>query len=391
MFKKRFITTFSFLLASTAIAAPSGKGHTHTADSGLCEHSKEEFFTGHIHTINHFDFNENNQKVAKTHTHADFMLNFTDKIGVFVGLKLEQDHSHGHEEHGGGGHDDEDTDNKYFEDHVLYIDQLYLDLVLVEDLSLQAGKMRIPLGFGLHEYPGYYGYEVQEELMLLEKIAFNLKYAMNLDNGSVLTLDASTFFSDTTLNESAINDRDGGDIDHKDGGPANTEDFSSYALGFRLDNLYFMSDEYIHEFVVLGGYALQAEADYSDEHGDDEERFVLGGKYIFHYDENIRMSLMNEVVDISSVGAESEYDMTAINWGAQFTYYNWRVGGTYTDYLQDHEEADEEHNGRHVQVSAGYYFDFGLGVEVGYQKLKEVGEEDDSEGPGISLSYVYEF
>ncbi|EDM26087.1 hypothetical protein LNTAR_04536 [Lentisphaera araneosa HTCC2155] len=69
MFLKRFITTFGFLAASTALAAPSGKGHTHTAGSHICDHGKDQFFTGHIHSSNHFDFNEDNQKVAKTHTH----------------------------------------------------------------------------------------------------------------------------------------------------------------------------------------------------------------------------------------------------------------------------------------------------------------------------------
>ena len=169
-------------------------------------------------------------------------------------------------------HDDEDTDNKYFEDHVLYVDQLYLDAVLAEGLSLQAGKMKIPVGFGMHEYPGYYGYEVQEEIMLLEKIAFNLKYEFETQNGARVTLDASTFFSDTALNESAINSREN-QLEHEDGGPANTEDFSSFALGFRVDNLYFMQDEHIHEFVVLGGYAFQAEGDYSayEEHHDDDD------------------------------------------------------------------------------------------------------------------------
>ena len=113
--------------------------------------------------------------------------------------------------------------------------------------------MKIPIGFGIHEYPGYYGYEVQEEMMLLEKIAFNLKYEHGFDNGAKLTLDASTFFSDTTLNESAINSREE-QLEHEDGGPANTEDFSSFALGFRLDNLYFMTDDYIHEFVMFIQY-----------------------------------------------------------------------------------------------------------------------------------------
>ena len=39
----------------------------------------------------------------------------------------------------------------------------------------------------------------------------------------------------------------------------------------------------------------------------------------------------------------------------------------------------------------GYFFDFGLGIEAGYRKVKEVGEDEDSEGPGISVSYIYEF
>ena len=94
MFTKRFVTAFGLLASVSALAAPSGKGHAHTPGSHICEHSKDEFFTGHIHTNTHFDFNDHNQKVAKTHTHADFMVNFTDKIGIFAGLKLEEDHGH---------------------------------------------------------------------------------------------------------------------------------------------------------------------------------------------------------------------------------------------------------------------------------------------------------
>ena len=84
MFTKRYITAFGMLAAASAMAAPSGKGHAHTPGSHICEHSKDQFFTGHIHSINHFDFNEHDQEVAKTHTHADFNINFTNKIHVFV-------------------------------------------------------------------------------------------------------------------------------------------------------------------------------------------------------------------------------------------------------------------------------------------------------------------
>ena len=38
---------------------------------------------------------------------------------------------------------------------------------------------------------------------------------------------------------------------------------------------------------------------------------------------------MNEIIDISSYGGSAEQDVTSVNWGAQFTYHNWRIGGTY--------------------------------------------------------------
>ncbi len=395
--KKLFVIPALFSLVTVQAQEdfkPNGKGHFH--GGAKCEHSHDEFFSGHIHSMNHFDFNEHNQEVLKTHTHADFLINPTKSFGIFAGLKLEQDHSHGaHDDHGHGGggghHDEEDHDDMYYEDHVLYIEQLYADFRLTDELSIQAGKMNLPIGFQLHEYMGYYGYEVQEELAIQQMIAINLKWSQELANGALLTLDANTFFADTVLSGSLINNREDKIDDLDDGGPANTEDFSSFSLGARLDNLYFMTGEYIHEFVVLGGYALQAEAKESDEHGYDEERWIAGGKYIFHYDENIRMSFLSEVIDISNWGAENEADLTAVNWGAQLGYYNWRVGGTYTDYIHDHEEADEEHNGRAIQVSAGYFFDMGLGLEVGYQKSKEPGEDEDVEGMGFAVSYNIEF
>ena len=382
------------LLGALALSTQAQeKTHVHShGGTGQCVHSKDQFFTGHLHSTNHFDFNAENQEVLKTHTHFDFLLNFNENISIFTGLKLEQDHSHGHDDHGGGGgHDEEDHSDQYFEDHVMYLEQLYLDLTFTDQLSLQAGKMNLPIGFGLHEYMGYYGYEVQEEIALREKIAFNLRWRQELDNGAELSLNASTFFTDTTINDSFFDDREGAPKNLHAAGPANTEDFSSYALGARLDNLYYMTGDYIHEFTLLAGFALQAEAKDSDEHGDDEERWLAGAKYTLHFDENTSVTFLHEFIDIASWGAENEADLISSNWGAQANYFNWRFGGTYTDYYHDHEEADEENNGRALQVSAGYFFDNGISVELGYQKIKEPGEDEDNEGPGIAVSYSLEF
>ena len=363
------------------------KPHFHShGGTGACVHSKDEFFTGHIHNINNFDFNEEGQEVLKTHTHFDALFNFNEHITLFSVLNLERDHSHGAgHDHGAG--DEESHDDEYFENNVLYLEQLYLDITLNDSFAVQIGKMNIPVGFGMHEYMGYYGYEVQEELYLREKIAINLNWSHELENGAQLSIDASTFFADTTINDSVIHEREGAPRNLGDAGASNTEDFSSYAIGARLDNLYFMTDEYIHEFTFLTGFALQAEAKEADEHGDDEERWILGGKYTLHFDDTTSLTLLNETMDIASWGGENEADLLAITSGAQFNHKNWLLGGTYTDYIHDHEEADEEHNGRIIQVSAGYRFDNGIGIDVGYQKIKEPGDEDDREGPGIALSY----
>ena len=367
------------------------KPHVHShGGTGPCIHNKDEFFTGHLHNINNFDFNEGGQEVLKTHTHFDAIFNFNEHISLYSVLNLERDHSHaaGHD-HGAG--EEESYDDEYFENNVLYLEQLYLDITLNDSFAVQVGKMNIPIGFGMHEYMGYYGYEVQEALYLREKIAINLNWKNELDNGAVLSIDASTFFADTTVNDSVINDREGAPKNSDAAGASNTDDFSSYAIGARLDNLYFMTDEYIHEFSFVTGFALQAEATESDEHGDDEERWILGGKYTIHFDDVTSLTLLNETMDISSWGGENEADLMSITSGAQINHNNWHFGGTYTDYLHDHEEADEEHNGRLLQISAGYTFNNGIGIDLGYQKIKEAGDEDDREGPGIAVSYHLDF
>ena len=78
MFIKHFTVAFG-LLAASAVAAPSGEGHTHTPGSHKCDHSKDQFFTGHIHSINHFDF----KRVRKKHFFECRHVKYSD---IFISL-----------------------------------------------------------------------------------------------------------------------------------------------------------------------------------------------------------------------------------------------------------------------------------------------------------------
>ena len=71
------------------------------------------------------------------------------------------------------------------------------------------------------------------------------------------------------------------------------------------------------------------------------------------------------------------------------TYKEWNLGTSYTQVRNDAEEADEAITGHIYQVSAGYMFDNGIGLDLGYKYSDE--EAEVTKRIGAMVTYDYEF
>lgn len=219
------------------------KGHEHDdhdhsshggGDGGFYIHSGIR-----IHLDKTLDAAEENEQVdeASTHSHFEIGYNFNESLAIISDIKIEGgDHGHSH-----GESESETPKDKFFEEHKSIINKLYVNLK-TEKFDIYAGKFSPVVGFDFHKFPGAYGYQEVEGYALLQKIGFGTKLESDFGDAGTHTINASTFFADTTsLSHSRINND--GKLRKADGGVSNTEDFSSYSVSlggknfFSLDNL----------------------------------------------------------------------------------------------------------------------------------------------------------
>lgn len=170
---------------------------------------------------------------------------------------------------------------------------------------------------------------------------------------------------------------------HKsDGGVGNTEDFSSYSLT--------LGGEDVAGVKGLGyhlGYRHQAEGD-ADVDGEDENAYAIAAFDTLTLSEGTEAFLLGEYVHISDEGGTTD-DVNYLTTSLGLTFNErWNVAGSYTARNRDVTGGDDVDDYM-AQLSAGYLFDNGIGIDAGWK----IAEEDgiDTETLGLFLSYVYEF
>ncbi|MBM4153078.1 MAG: hypothetical protein FJ220_06120, partial [Kiritimatiellaceae bacterium] len=230
-----------------------------------------------IHADQVYDADHEEDEIfnLSTHSHTDLEFSPLEDLFVRSSLKLEQKHSHSHD--GGAAHESDGKD-KYFDDHILLIEQLKL-VYTPDQWELFAGKFNPTAGLNQHDIPGYYGYAIEEEYSILGRIGAGSAYTFETLSMGDHKLEASGFFRDTTvLSEGIMNDSDE-PHDLNDGGLANTEDFSSGAISLSGDIFYFPIGDTIHEIDYVAALAHQNAGHGAEAGHDDEDRAVLAGIY----------------------------------------------------------------------------------------------------------------
>ena len=421
--QRSFIATIAYFGLSTFAYAQDSHGHDHHGHGG-------EGFYGHLDLQaqgdTHLDGDWFDKRFSESYSHSHLELGYRMKSGFSINanIKLEGEasghahhgHGHGGEEHAGEEHHDEeehddedhhdeeehadedhhdeehgekkahpgDKDDKFFEDHPVFIAALTVNYD-TENFSAYAGKFNPVVGVDYHSFPGMYISTLVEHYAIRERIGAGFKVRHDLEDFGRHSLEISSFMADTTfLSDSTVHRR--GNTSKEDGGPSNTQRFNSYAISLEGSDFYSLTNNIVEGLSYRIGHAVQAAAETSPR---DEIRYSVsvGYKHIFTRDLTAR--LMTEHMAINNLNGETSHDRSYNNLAIRFHYKNWFAGTAYTLIDNEADEEGENHDGHVFEGSAGYNFPFGLSVEVGYKRSDE--ENEEKELLGTLLKYSYEF
>jgi hypothetical protein len=255
----------------------------------------------------------------------------------------------------------------------------YLNIITAnydgETFSAYAGKFTPNFGIAWEIAPGIFGTNLNEDYELAEMIG--LGGGFNFDAAGTHTVSASTFFQDTSFLSNSVGTKRGR-VQLSDGGPANTEDLSSFVVA--LDGEF----QHIAGFRYHVGFSSLAAGVGSN---DRQLGYAIGGEYAFNIGDNLTLSPMAEYVYFDNYGGTSNDTAKYFTGGLALNYENWVASTTYQ--LRDTEISGVTMDDYVFDFTVGYVFDMGLGVAAAWRGAEE--SNVDSEGLGLLLSYAIEF
>jgi hypothetical protein len=254
----------------------------------------------------------------------------------------------------------------------LYMDTLDLQAD-IGNWTLTAGKHEPAFGFAWDVAPGVFGTNYAEDYELSEVWGVGAAYTFNTDFGKH-TLAVNTFFADTTvLSESIFTNR--GQAHVGDGGAGNTGRLDNFAVtlfGEEMPSLPGLKYNIGYRHLSAGS------GDFGDENG-----VVAGLAKDTEIGNGLTLGLLGEVAYFQNYGGADE-DALYATLGASLKKGPWH--GELTGEIRDFRVAGTD---QLVQVSAGYEFDNGLDLSLGYGHEHVAGEDNDM--LGVRLTKCFSF
>ena len=301
-----------------------------------------------------------------TLTEPNLFFHATENIYVNAGLTLEavQDAAPG--------------DDRVFDDHGVFVEVLTFN-VEFDGAHIYGGKFGPNFSIAFDAAAGLYGTDISEDdIELSEFVGFGGAYTIgDLPIGS-LTGSASIFTQDTSgLADSKITRRER--TREADQGPGNTSTLESFAFAIDGEELPVPGSLRYHV-----GYArLQSE------NTEDESRFAIGAEWGIPVTDDITLTPLVEYVHFDNAGGVDGADRDYVTGSLGAEYGAWNAALAYTNRDISSATGVTAADDFQFQVSAGYAFDFGVSVDVGY-KLNETADVDTST-MGALVAYTYEF
>jgi len=268
-------------------------------------------------------------------------------------------------------------EDRYFGGHGFYAETLAL-VYETDDFAIFGGKINPTFGVAWDITPGVFGTDIPEDYELTERIGAGGSFTLGNDDIGSHTFTAQTFFVDTTfLSESIGNDR--GRTDQDDGGPSNTEAFESFSITLDGELPALVDGLSYH----LGGeFQEEGEGDAESETG-----FVAALYGSFDIGEETSVEPLIEWAYFNDFGGE-ENDTDYLTVGSGFYHGPWNLALSYSGRFTDPEGASDVDD-HQFQVSAGYEFESGVTLDLGYKFVEE--DNVDSQVIGILFAYAFDF
>lgn len=273
--------------------------------------------------------------------------------------------------------DPEPFEDRYFEDEGIYVDTLNLQAD-IGAATFIAGKFEPVFGKAWDDAPGVFGTDFAEDYELSEQIGLGASYRFETAGYGVQTVSGGVFYADqTVLSESILNNR--GRTRTLDGGAGNTGSFDNFMVSLGGE-----------EMPALKGFSyLVAYRHLSAGFGDvsDEDGYVLNLEQEIALANEITLGLIGEVAYFDGYGGTGDDALYATagvglkrgHWHGELSgtirQFDFAAGGSQTDHL--------------AQVSAGYEFDNGFDVSLGYGVAKA--DDITTHAVGLRLTKSFGF
>lgn len=251
--------------------------------------------------------------------------------------------------------------DRFFEDQGLFIEQLFAQYS-GDNFTVIAGKFNPVFGVAWDRAPGIYGVDFAEDYEITERIGFGADYTFGSETSGEHTVSASTFFADTSfLAQTFINSR--GQPRIGDGGPSNTEDFSSFAVSLDSESV-----------PALGGLGYTLGFSHQGEgrgNTDDQLGLAAGVFGSFDVADDLAFEPIVEYVILENAGA-TVADTDYLTVGGALLHGPWNVSLSYTSRNTDPNTAGAADIEDHLfQATTGYEFANGLTADFGYRFAEE--------------------
>lgn len=359
------------IAAVMAVAATLAVPPSAVADEGDRRISGEiavEVQNDHVHQT------EDGSEANDLYTKIEMLTNLRIGGGLSVrtGLKLEpvQDPLPGRD--------------RAFDDHGLFAETLQL-VYEGENWLIHAGKFTPAFGLDQGLFPGLYGDTFAETYELVERVGVGAETSWAIQDTASFNLQAAIFKRDTSaLGESLLTTRSR--LRESAGGPGNTSGLESFNAALDVTGI-----------AAAPGLALRASL-LRQARGagdtDDQWAYSLGGFYEIDLRDGMVLVPMIDYVHSDdaigiqspvSVGGATEHYLTAGLGLASGPWNGAIAGGLRWDTqpgLPDSEDG-------FVQVSAGYDFENGIGVQLGWLYLDQA--DVSIQAVGAKVSYGLEF
>lgn len=299
-------------------------------------------------------------------------LHLTNRLSLDLGLTLEP------------VTDPDPDDDRVFGGHGGYVDTLQLRYE-GETWFVHGGKFTAAFGLDQGLFPGLYGDTFSAGYELVERLGAGGGVEFAIPDVAKLALAAAVFTRDNTaLSGSLFTGRERLRAD--DGGPGNTDLPESFSLVLDVGDI-----EAAPGLSVRASLLHQAAGE-----GDDSGQwaFGIGGAWEFDLGDDWTITPVIDYVhaiDALGVDAPEALSGAAENYltaGIAIAYGPWNAavsGGRRWDSRPGEDGADDHF----VQVSAGYEFDFGVSVDVGWLHLDQ--GDVTTQGVGVLVSYGLAF